>query len=197
MSMSCYQAEEMLQYRLDNELDFAQSQQVDRHLTQCSSCRNALKQASSLRNALRRATENNRLPNTLRGRIGLSIERERRSSEQLSSLWPAVIASAILTCFIWHTRSPQAGLQPSRLHAAPGRQRFIAAAQKERQYLAGGFVGKQSLDQEAGWLSYEAHRVVDVGAEGLGMAMAGQCEGVDAFIRSSQMRSERPCCPTK
>lgn len=119
MDLTCDEVEPMIGFLLDNELDQAQSLDVEAHLETCDGCRQVLEDEGNLRDVLRRAAASVDTPKALRNRIRVTMERERRSQIGLARAWPAAVAAAILVSFVWRgapVSGPMAQTQLSQAH---------------------------------------------------------------------------------
>lgn len=109
--LSCEEAQRSIAWLLDDELDTEQAREVEAHLRACSACDEVLQREGRLRLAVRRVAESDGAPESLKARVGRTIDRERRYQRTLQRTWPAVTAAAVLASFIWQGATGNAGAQ--------------------------------------------------------------------------------------
>ncbi|MBC7792131.1 MAG: zf-HC2 domain-containing protein, partial [Clostridia bacterium] len=109
--LSCEEAQRSIAWLLDDELEAEQAREVEEHVLACSSCRAVSLREGRVRLAVRRVAETQRAPDSLRSRVGKTINHARRRERALERTWPAVTAAAVLASFVWQGATGNAGAQ--------------------------------------------------------------------------------------
>src|SRR5690242_4274477 len=98
--MSHDEIHELLHAYGDGELDLVSSREVEKHLRDCSQCRQMQQQISALRETLTNSEPMYRAPARLRRNIRAALRREARTETKSVGIWPAFAIGAAFAALI-------------------------------------------------------------------------------------------------
>lgn len=91
---------ELLHAHVDGELDLVTGREVERHLADCTECRQIEEQVRELRQAVTSDAPEFRAPAHLRRNIRSALRREENTERASPSFWPIFAASAVFALLI-------------------------------------------------------------------------------------------------